>query len=409
MMLLLKRARRALAPLVCGANGLAVVMVTMAAGAAPVAERPPTAAPAGGQAGRIVFPGRDWIEAAPETQEIDSKKLGEAVRYLEAHSGRNGVSELLVVRNGILIWKGTNVNHVHGVWSCTKSFTSTVLGLLIDDGKTTLDTPVMKVLPEMRAAYPGVTFRHLVTMTSGYRAQGDEPQGSYTHGPSRTPFEPSPEPLFAPPGSAYAYWDSAMNQLGHALTKAAGESIEDLFDRRIAGGIGMNRKQWDWGDYATRDGLVINGGSGNGNKHIFISARELARVGHLFLNRGRWAGRQLISAGWVEAATSVQVPARLRLGHVASGIDGRGVYGFNWWVNGIKPDGDRLWPGAPLGTFAASGHNNNRMFVVPEWRMVIVRLGLDQGDRKITEADWSEFLARVGAAIDSQPAAGRRE
>jgi hypothetical protein len=54
-------------------------------------------------------------------------------------------------------------------------------------------------------------------MTSGYRAVGDEPRGDYLHGPSPTPFTPGP-PLFAPPGSRYAYWDSAMNQFAHVLT-----------------------------------------------------------------------------------------------------------------------------------------------------------------------------------------------
>ena len=73
-------------------------------------------------------------------------------------------------------------------------------------------------------------------------------------------------------------------------------------------------KDWDWGDYATVDGLVVNGGSGNGNKHIFITAREMARFGLLFLNQGNWNGRQLVSAKWVAEATRVQVPASHALG-----------------------------------------------------------------------------------------------
>jgi CubicO group peptidase (beta-lactamase class C family) len=193
-----------------------------------------------------------------------------------------------------------------------------------------------------------------------------------------------------------------MNQFGHLLTKVAGESMESLFQRRIADPIGMDRNQWDWGDHSTLDGVVVNGGAGNANKHVFISAREIARFGHLFLNRGHWKGEQLIDAKWVEAATSVHVPASLPWGHKESGIDARGVYGFNWWVNGIQPDGNRIWPDAPADVFAAIGHNNNRMFVIPEWQMVVVRLGLDQSDKKISETVWSTFLGKIGAGLKKQ-------
>jgi CubicO group peptidase (beta-lactamase class C family) len=189
-----------------------------------------------------------------------------------------------------------------------------------------------------------------------------------------------------------------MNQFGNVLARIAGEPIEDLFKRRIADPIGMDRKEWDWGDFGTVDGFTVNGGSGNCNHHVFISARQIARLGHLFLNRGNWDGRQLISARWVDDATKPHVPASVAV-WPDSGADGRGTYGFNWWTNGVKSDGQRKWPGAPLGTYAASGYNNNDMFVIPEWNMVIVRLGLDQAQRRITDATYSSFIEQVGKAI----------
>jgi CubicO group peptidase (beta-lactamase class C family) len=346
----------------------------------------------------MIFPGERWQEVAPESQGVDSAKLDEAISYLKGHSGSDGVTELVIVRNGFMIWKGTNIDKMHGVWSLTKSFTSTVLGLLIDDGKATLDTLASDYLPYMEPAYPRVTLRHFTTMTSGYYAVGDEPAGSYKHGPSVTPFKPAPTPLFKPPGSRYAYWDSAMNQFANVLTRIADEPIEDLFKRRIADPIGMDRSRWDWGDFGVLDGFVINGGSGNSNKHIQISARELARFGHLFLNRGKWKDKQLISASWVDTATKVHVPVSISVQEL-SGADGRGTYGFNWWVNGIRPTGTRNWPGAPPDTYSASGYNNNDMFVIPSWNMVIVRLGLDQSDFVITDAIYGAFLEKVGQAI----------
>ena len=150
------------------------------------------------------------------------------------------MKQLVIVRNGRLIWEGADADEVHGVWSCTKSFTSTVLGLLIDDGKCRLDSLASEFLPDLAGSYPDVTLRHFASMTSGYRAVGDEPRGGYTHGPSPTPLVPDPRPLFAPPGSRYAYWDSAMNQFAHVLTRIAGEPLEELFRRRVAEPIGMD-------------------------------------------------------------------------------------------------------------------------------------------------------------------------
>ena len=198
-----------------------------------------------------VFPGAQWTEATPESQGVDREKLCEAAELLARTVGADGARELVVIRHGRMIWSGDDIDKRHGVWSATKSFTSTVLGLLIADGKCTLDTRAADVLPELKAHYPAVTLRHFTTMTSGYRAVGDETTGSYKHGPSKTPFVP-------------------------------------------------------------------------------------------------------------------------------------------------KPDGSRKFPAAPQGMFWASGHNNNKCFVIPEWDMVIVRLGLDG---KAKDDVWNGFFAKVAEAI----------
>jgi len=345
---------------------------------------------------QMAFPGKSWQEVAPEAQRVDSAKLNAAVSYLKSNSGPDGINELVIIRNGYMIWKGADIDKVHGVWSLTKSFTSTVLGLLIDDGRATLQTLARDHVSSMAETYHAVTLRHFTTMTSGYYAVGDEPRGSYRHGPSVTPFKPGPKSLFAP-GSKYAYWDSAMNQFGNVLTRIAGEPIEDFFRRRIAEPIGMNGDKWDWGDFGSVDGIVVNGGSGNHGKHIRICARELARFGHLFLNKGNWNGKQLIGESWVDAATKPQVPVSMPLGHPSS-ADGRGVYGYNLWSNGVKADSKRKWLGAPAGTYSASGYNNNDMFIIPEWNMVIVRLGLDESKFRIADTIYGTFLQKVGHA-----------
>jgi CubicO group peptidase (beta-lactamase class C family) len=279
-----------------------------------------------------VFPGSQWAEATPESQGVDSAKLNEAAELLARTVGADGARELVVIRHGRMIWKGDNIDKRHGVWSATKSFTSTVLGLLIADGKCTLDTRVADVLPELKTHYPDVTLRHFTTMTSGYRAVGDETTGSYKHGPSNTPFVPNPKPLFTPPGSQYAYWDSAMNTLGLALTKIAGEPIEQLFKRRVADryetGTGATMRPWTaWWSTAARATATSTSSS----------------------PRTRWRGSvcfpeprptaKLVPESWIAEATRVQVPATLPWAQPESEIDGRGVYCFNWWRNGLIPDG----------------------------------------------------------------------
>jgi len=236
-----------------------------------------------------VFPGQDWQASAPESQGIDAEKLKGAMDYIQANVGGPGAAECVVVRHGYLIWKGSQADKRHSSWSCSKSFASTVLGLLIEDGRCTLDTKAASFLPRIGNRYPAytnITLRHFATMTSGYDGVG----GSYAEknmDGSATWFDPAP-PLFAP-GSAFSYWDDAQSQFGHVLTLAAGEDLGRYLDRRIAGPIGMSN--WKWGTHRTADGVqVANAASG-----VNLSASDLARFGLLYLNRGVWDGRRLLS------------------------------------------------------------------------------------------------------------------
>ncbi|MCD4710898.1 MAG: beta-lactamase family protein, partial [Bacteroidales bacterium] len=333
-----------------------------------------------GKATATVFPGADWEEKSPESQNVDSQKLDDAMSYLAGECGAAGTDQVVVIRNGYMIWKGSDIDNMHNVWSTSKSFTSTVLGLLTDDGKCTLDTYAGDYLSDLSSQYPDIKLRHFASMTSGYDGvnHGDESPCQ-----SKTPFDPT-IPHFSP-GSKFEYCDDAMNQFGNVLTRIAGENIETCFKKRIADPIGMNDAKWDWSDWGTIDGLVVNGGAGNKGRGIHISARELARFGLLFLNRGNWNGNQLISSSWVDQATRVQVPASVP--------ESNGTYGFNWWVNGSEKV---KWPEAPASTFAAEGYNNNHCFVIPDWNMVIVRLGKDG---TVSDSVYSTFLHKVEDAL----------
>jgi CubicO group peptidase (beta-lactamase class C family) len=332
----------------------------------------------------MAFPGADWEETTPAEQGLDGDALDQAMSYLESVSGSQGTEQALVIRNGYLVWQGADIDNVHNTWSVTKSFTSTVLGLLVDDGACTPATLAQDHLSSLAGSYAAVTLEHFATMTSGYDGGGDQ---------SDTPFTPT-APLF-PPGTEFQYWDSAMNQFGNVLTRIQDGPIEQLFKQRIADPIDMVEGDWDWGDWGTVDGLEVNGGAGNKSRGIHISARQLARFGHLMLARGTWDGSPLLSSSWVDTATVARVQSDVPA-H-SPGAAGPGVYGYNWWVNGIGPSQTRRWPDAPAQTYAAMGYNHNRMFVVPPWRMVVVRLGTDGNPPDDDEI--SAFFALLAQAI----------
>ena len=339
---------------------------------------------------QMVFPGAAWEEATPESQSVDSTKLGAAVDYLRDHSGHNGVKRLIIVRNGRVIRKGSEVDRRQRVWSVTKAFTSTAHGLLIEDGKCALDTLAMQYNPkDLAEHYPSVTLRHFATMTSGFDGVG----GSYDFDEKRRGDQNAlvrPLPPFFAPGMKYQYWDEATQQYGYVLTQIAGESLHDYLKRRIFVPIGISGT--DWQPDAT--GKVPNWTGG-----LIISASDLARFGHMFLNEGNWAGKQLVPALWIREATRVQVPPSIPNALATSNRKGSGVYGYHWWPNGITPDGKRRWPDAPVCTYSRSGHNNNDLFIIPAWKMVIVRLGLDQQEDEITTTEYNVFLKRIGEAI----------
>lgn len=340
-----------------------------------------------------VFPKEEWQICIPEDQGINSVKLQEALDYFESSSGHNGNKEVLIVRNGCQIFGGENIDSIHNIWSCSKTFTSTVLGLLVDDGVISLDDKVSNYEPLLKNMYPEVTFRHFTTMTSGYSALGSSRWKSNNNDDwSLTVYEPE-DPYFKP-GSAFAYWDEAQMMFGRALTQINKRPMHEFLQERITNKIGMGN--WEWHPEKELKGVPIN----NGCSEIFINAKQLARWGLLFLNEGNWDGKQLISKQWVKMATSVQVPASLPMGDTGrKEIVGPGCYGFNWWVNGKKANGMMKLPEAPEGCYFASGYNNNKCIVVPQWDMVVIRMGED-GHPKYADEVYGTFLKMLGEAIE---------
>jgi CubicO group peptidase (beta-lactamase class C family) len=314
---------------------------------------------------KLVFPQTEWEVATPESQGISRENLDAAMAYLDSVCGEIGTSRSMVIKNGYVVWQGDDVESRHLVWSCTKSFLSTCLGLLWDDGKCTPETKAKKHFGKLEEDYPDVTIEHLATFTSGY----DHEEGD--------PFEPA-QPNYAP-GEAFHY-SRQSDVLAYVLTMAGEESLESLFERRVASVIGITPEQMEWKDNTEVNGITLNGGAGMPETGVYITAEAMARFGWLYCCNGNWNGQQVVSQKYIDYATSVRVstdvPPYDQDAWYAGLIPGN--YGLNWWVNGEKPDGTQMWPHAPEGTFAAQGNKNNICLIVPAWNMVIVRIGGDE-------------------------------
>ena len=336
---------------------------------------------------------------------IDNQALLNALDYIEQNSGDDGISQTLIIKDGLVLYAGDDVRTVHNVYSVTKSFVSSALGLLIEEGKVTLDTRICSIDAQYCETYPHVTLKHLTTMTSGYNAAGENRWNEASEDWSKTPFEQA-APLFAP-GSAYAYWDEAMIVLGAVLTKLAGESLFDYLDTRLMKPLGIENWKW-WHESSAINGLDMNYGSGG----IELSAVSLAKYGALMLNGGSNPfyianeraphTRQILSEAWVRQATRNQISLQISTADTdRKSIDGVGYYGFNWWVNGQNREGQWQMPDAPKDMFYARGFNNNMLFVIPRWNMVVVRMGLDDEKRIDKVSFYNAFFKRLTMAMES--------
>jgi CubicO group peptidase (beta-lactamase class C family) len=371
--------------------GLALVATLVAPRATAGRLHGELAAASSGAPGPPEFPGRAWRRAAPAEVGVDPAGLARALETWRSRLNGHGLERVLVVRRGVVIHEGAGASVANNLYSTTKSFTSTLAGLLLADKGLSVDAQAVRYEPLLREHYPLVTFRHFATMTSGYNAPGGSRWNEPSEDWSIAPYVPAP-PLFAA-GTRFAYWDEAQMMFGRVLTRMAREDLLAVLDRRVLRPIGARAERW--GTEGEVDGIPIR----NGCTGLVMDARNLARFGLLFLNEGRWNGRQVVPAEWVSAATRVQVPQTAPPAETDRTDDGRGRYGFNWWVNGVKSDGQRGMPDATPRTFVALGLHHNVCLVVPEWDLVVVRLGEDRSPTGGHYATLNAFLRALAPAM----------
>ena len=323
----------------------------------------------------IVFPASEWKTSGPDQVGLSRDSLSKALGYLSNYCGANGLTQTMVIKDGYVVFAGDSLNVQHNIYSATKSLTSTVLGILIDDGVVNLDDKAAKYEPLLEELYPDVTLRHFATMTSGYAAKGGSRWSEGGEDWSITPYDPT-LPLFAP-GEAFAYWDEAQMMFGRVLLQAAGRDLYEVLDERLMQPIGV--KDWKW--WAEDTITLTNGVKAplrNGATGIEVTPNQLARIGWLFANYGVWNGKTLLDPDFAKEAMSAQVNPLMKVANTdRKDINGSGVYGFNWWTASPNNGGEFRMRDAPSDAAYMTGLNHNICVVIPSEKIVIVRMGED--------------------------------
>ena len=331
----------------------------------------PRAQPAG------TFPGLSWERAA------SLEALGwssEGINALTPKIRAAGSSAFLIVTRGKVIAEWGDTKKTFLTHSIRKSFMSALYGIAVAEKKIDIE----RTLGSLGVTEKGVTLTpielqarliDLLKARSGiYLAAAGEVESMRAERPARGSHAP---------GTFWYYNNWDFNVLGTVYRQLTGEDIFEAIDRRIAKPIGMQDYRVAEGEYYLEEPSAHPG-------YIFrISARDLARFGHLYLHKGRWGSAQVIPAPWVDA--SVRSYSAVT-GNQASPATRTG-YGYMWWIQTNAKAHPELR--IPDGSFTASGFGGQRLTVIPQMETIIVNLMNTDQDTGPRIAEWDVLLADV--------------
>jgi CubicO group peptidase (beta-lactamase class C family) len=262
------------------------------------------------------------------------------------------IHSVTVIRNGYLVADATiypfNESAKHIIHSVTKSINSALIGIAIEQGAIEgVNQPVLSFFPERTAANldvnkEGMTLEHLLMMASGlecrdsylYRWRGlNEMRQSDDWVQFMLDL-----PMAEAPGSRFEYCNGGSFLLAAIIQETTGMRASDFAEAHLFGPLGITDVVWP----SNRQGISIGWGE------MRMQPHDMAKIGFLYLNEGRWDGEQVIPAEWVSASTHKQIDATLQDG-----------YGYQWWVSDD-------------GSYMAIGYAGQFIFVVPEYELVVV-------------------------------------
>lgn len=295
------------------------------------------------------WPG-DWQAVPAAEVGLDPKRLERALERIAQLDGLHGV---LVARHGKLVaeryFRGAAGHRPHNLKSASKSVLSALVGLAVAQGVLELDQPIADVLPEATAlddtGKQAITVRHLLTMTSGLESTSFGNYGSWVA--SRNWVRAAlARPLQAEPGARFSYSTGGTHLLSATLARAAGRSTHDFAREHLFDPLGIHRSAW------ARDRQGVHMGGNN----LSLLPRDMLKFGQLYLNRGRWNGRQLLPWQWVDQSTRPGLVGPRGRGRIYGG------YGYLWWLRGLRE----------RGAYIASGYGGQYIYVAPAEDLVVV-------------------------------------
>jgi len=241
--------------------------------------------------------GADLPRSSPESQGVSSSAVRAFVE--SADKDIDSLHSFMLVRHGHVIaegwWTPYAAETPHMLFSLSKSFTSTAVGLAAAEGKLSIDDPVLKFFPDDAPAEPSANLKamrlsDLLRMSTG---QQTEPARRSTEPWTKT-FLAQPVPF--KPGTHFLYNTSATYMLSAAVQKATGETVLDYLKPRLFDPLGIAKPTWE----------VSPQGISTGGYGLSIRTEDIAKFGQLYLQKGKWNGKQLVPEAWVAEATARQ-------------------------------------------------------------------------------------------------------
>jgi CubicO group peptidase (beta-lactamase class C family) len=336
-----------------------------------------------------VVPGVDWHLEKPESLGYSSARLA----ALRAWVATDETSSMMVLVHGHLLFSYGDVAHSSHVYSVRKSILAMLYGNYVANGTIDLSKTIKQLgITDKQPLLPieeTATLRQLIASRSGvYHPSGSFGQADYM-----------PKRGSHPPGTYYVYNNWDFNAAGVAFEKLTGHSIYQALQTDLANPIGMQ----DYRDSEQKKEFMPE--SSLGEYAMSLSTRDMARLGLLMLDKGRWDGKQLIPADWVKTITSTVTPYRdIHPDFLHNdGDPARWGYGYLWWVwddPAPSNDGDDNYNGIFQGAYSAMGTGGNFITVLPAGSIVVVHQ-VDRDKNPHASVMPSSYIAMLTMILNS--------
>lgn len=325
---------------------------------------------------------------------FDLEQMRKIDRLLENNSFKN-VHMVVVEYNGKLVYEkylsGSDENwgtplgkrqfdydSLHDLRSISKSVTALLLGIALgEDYQAAVKRPVIEYFPEYAEHFaPGaekITLEHILTMTDGWEwnemqvpysnSENDEIQLYKSSDPIKYVLS---RPMRSEPGDAWYYNGGTTMVLGALVEKISGKPFLDFAREALAAPLGVPEKYAEWRGLGIWSSWSTLPGVPSG---LRLRARDLAKVGHLMLHRGKWQGKQVVPAGWVRASMRRHTE-QTQDDWSRDGIYG---YGYQWWHGQFRG----TW--GEFTAIAGVGYGSQRLFIIPEKKLVVTAFAGNYG------------------------------